>query len=208
MKVGKFLKRIHSRCSENTLPVSALLLPVGRGRTEHSWGKAGLSNLGSTGNQRLYQQSSSPSLFVMCIPVLLQGQRPPHKALLLVQRAQKSPSPGLAPASAPSVRAASSLFTLGPVQAPIHPAQPPQLDFSQESTDNSSLALIFLEGEVMTDSWQAASPSHKASWFTWTNSEQQFQRVLPINNFVLHSSIRYFFISTKHTGLTDQCSRS
>lgn len=72
---------------------------VGRGRAKHSWDKAGLRNLGSTRNQRLYQKSWSPSLFVTVLP---QGQRHPYKALLLLQRAQKTPSAGLAPASAPS----------------------------------------------------------------------------------------------------------
>lgn len=48
----------------------------------------------------------------------------------------------------------------------ILPAQPSHSWTSAwvlpENTDNSSLAPTFLEGEVMADSWQAASPSHKA----------------------------------------------
>lgn len=89
---------------------------------------------------------------------------------------QSWPGPCLSTLSGSSQLFVQAGNSAGPSSSlPSHHTAGLQPGFSQESTDNSSLAPTFLEGEVMADSWQAASPSHKAQWFTWTNSEHQFQ---------------------------------
>lgn len=83
------------------------------------------------------------------------AQRHPHKASgycwavkkssFSKERAQKSPSPGLAPASAPLVRATSSLSRLGPLQAPLPPS--PAI-------------------RVQPDSWTSSLVSPRRQWAT------------------------------------------
>lgn len=138
--------------------------------------------------------------------MLLQGQRHSHKPFCFPKEGRNPPV--LAPASAASVRAASSAQA-GAVQAPLPPCPAPHSCtsslVSHRRTDNSSLALTCLESEMVAGSFSKSQSTVIHGPAVSINSKEFYPQ---IKYFVLHSSIRSFFVSTKHTGLTEQCLRS